>query len=1173
MSINGIPGLLAMYDQPVYQRPMVLDLDQPVPYTIDMPKVPLSVPDIDDGPYDDFDFDLMNTTLPTVINLNPTVDSQEYHSVYVDFRGNGSTGELDFLKPPSNIQKRSSVVSDLCSAAFSLCNAKLSVPDKIEFDMCSTDVFTVVPCKTQSEISYWCGLRCKGLKCKRKTCTRTVCVPGTEKTTISTQCGVTLRWKVASLCDNIPANWADNVRKTKAACKCLDKLSEFFAKGLGRVLDNADEAESQIIVEAMRAAADTATCFGDTLGDVQSNQFAQQVAILGKYDVVKWAPAIDTSMYLQFAAHAILCYEDALKVFTTTIRDSMQRILAQVTSPDWKPFNNVAQCLTNRYLQPFSAIIDPMCCPTSLVPRTVQTVKNEFANLQTRIAQYEQAASRLSSLPLASFASQAEKDFVLSITNKLSTSAVQTAKTLKTQADNLILLFDQLPSMMSQAADNVIAIDTTLSQINSDLKKMDEGFNALQGLFQNDIAAKIDALKTAIEIIQEASVTSMRQLFINILKKGRFPSVKDIFGVLTGDTRVDTAIKDIQKFFKDADKVRKLGAVVDLIDDIKKVDVVADAKQIGQAFEKLVTGAKLFGSQTVTGSARESLQSLIKDMEKNLTDFSDLAKNPIYGPILQDIQTVKSTPKDLLDSVQKTGQVIEAEWKEWGNNVTQIFSNVSTNLQNDWKTLPKAAQTIADCDPVISAVSDYSREFLDAVRKWDPSKIKIGSGVVSYNRWTKINFDLACTRMSRQSYDFGVLKGSFDYPEFYRCTYENKIPLPNHHVPYLGISLGLPTIKGFPALPPPGDVEDGSEGEDNTQAVQKRDFLDLSSLTDLIQNKRNQCKLSDFDRVVKYPNLTVPCLPLTHPAYADHTNPHADVQNPCLMDMTGVIFSKLSPHFSVLDFLSGTNGNGKKKDPFLRLDPSVVECMQAVREHLGIPITINSGYRNPKHNSKVSSSKPGFHVSGTAVDVTHGDIHSYSDVTDFALTVLDVCYRKFGMDDVGIGFYPNRIHFDKRGGNTIFKETKITKTVAVGNDAYYTSFTNAYASFSSAVKSKLSDLDTRTRTFTIKGQPEIRPTVTKSIELPEKTIILTPTPTAITITWLPTIPTWTKTKPVPVFTPEPTNPIGFTTHLVFPTKTKPTPTNDPIFFPDPVDPVFTIGNPNRPIDPNDPSRW
>ena len=86
--------------------------------------------------------------------------------------------------------------------------------------------------------------------------------------------------------------------------------------------------------------------------------------------------------------------------------------------------------------------------------------------------------------------------------------------------------------------------------------------------------------------------------------------------------------------------------------------------------------------------------------------------------------------------------------------------------------------------------------------------------------------------------------------------------------------------------------------------------------------------------------------------------------------------------------------------------------LQFLRDYTGRPIRINSAYRCPKHNAKVSgSSKKSQHMLGKAADIT---IQSLKPIEVFAIIedLIDMGHMLQG----GLGLYEEKgfVHYDIR---------------------------------------------------------------------------------------------------------------------------------------------------------------
>ena len=77
------------------------------------------------------------------------------------------------------------------------------------------------------------------------------------------------------------------------------------------------------------------------------------------------------------------------------------------------------------------------------------------------------------------------------------------------------------------------------------------------------------------------------------------------------------------------------------------------------------------------------------------------------------------------------------------------------------------------------------------------------------------------------------------------------------------------------------------------------------------------------------------------------------------------------------------------------IDKRLVDVLDRIRERLGVPITVNSGYRCPEHN-----------VLGTAADITYDGV----DV-DYLAEIAEEC----GADGIGKYYHQDFVHVDVRG--------------------------------------------------------------------------------------------------------------------------------------------------------------
>ncbi len=53
-----------------------------------------------------------------------------------------------------------------------------------------------------------------------------------------------------------------------------------------------------------------------------------------------------------------------------------------------------------------------------------------------------------------------------------------------------------------------------------------------------------------------------------------------------------------------------------------------------------------------------------------------------------------------------------------------------------------------------------------------------------------------------------------------------------------------------------------------------------------------------------------------------------------------------------------------------KIDQRVIDMAQVIRDAMGVPVRINSGYRCEKHNAKVGGVKGSYHSQGLAADLS-----------------------------------------------------------------------------------------------------------------------------------------------------------------------------------------------------------
>tara|TARA_R100000005_G_C4936995_1_gene163316 strand:+ start:214 stop:540 length:327 start_codon:yes stop_codon:yes gene_type:complete len=86
--------------------------------------------------------------------------------------------------------------------------------------------------------------------------------------------------------------------------------------------------------------------------------------------------------------------------------------------------------------------------------------------------------------------------------------------------------------------------------------------------------------------------------------------------------------------------------------------------------------------------------------------------------------------------------------------------------------------------------------------------------------------------------------------------------------------------------------------------------------------------------------------------------------------------------------------------------------LQKIREEIGIPIRIMSGYRSPEYNKRVGGATRSQHVLAKAADLQVSGMST----TELANTIKQLI-KDGVIDSGGVGLYETFVHYDVRGRN------------------------------------------------------------------------------------------------------------------------------------------------------------
>ena len=116
---------------------------------------------------------------------------------------------------------------------------------------------------------------------------------------------------------------------------------------------------------------------------------------------------------------------------------------------------------------------------------------------------------------------------------------------------------------------------------------------------------------------------------------------------------------------------------------------------------------------------------------------------------------------------------------------------------------------------------------------------------------------------------------------------------------------------------------------------------------------------------------------------------------------------KISKYFSDTEFKSKDGHNEDSPYPKTIVSPKLLELLDSIREEIGVPVLVNSGYRSPSHNKAVGGVSNSQHVFGTAADIT------IKDKTKLK-SLKEICDRLNPNGGVGLN-YNTFVHVDVRG--------------------------------------------------------------------------------------------------------------------------------------------------------------
>jgi uncharacterized protein YcbK (DUF882 family) len=119
---------------------------------------------------------------------------------------------------------------------------------------------------------------------------------------------------------------------------------------------------------------------------------------------------------------------------------------------------------------------------------------------------------------------------------------------------------------------------------------------------------------------------------------------------------------------------------------------------------------------------------------------------------------------------------------------------------------------------------------------------------------------------------------------------------------------------------------------------------------------------------------------------------------------------RLTDNFHIKEFKC--RDGSSVPDVYLENVKLLAENLQVLREHIGKPIIVISGYRSPKYNRKIGGARKSQHMKAAAADIIVRGMKP-DEVREVILQLIKDGKMKKG----GVGRYTTFIHYDVRGWN------------------------------------------------------------------------------------------------------------------------------------------------------------
>ena len=125
---------------------------------------------------------------------------------------------------------------------------------------------------------------------------------------------------------------------------------------------------------------------------------------------------------------------------------------------------------------------------------------------------------------------------------------------------------------------------------------------------------------------------------------------------------------------------------------------------------------------------------------------------------------------------------------------------------------------------------------------------------------------------------------------------------------------------------------------------------------------------------------------------------------------------KITPNFTTDEFACRDQGKTPYPSKWVddRLYP-LCQALEKIRERVGRPLAVKSGYRTPEHNAKQDgAAKSSQHLKGLAADIRCVSKNGEKPISARELyRIVEEMIRKGEIPDGGLGSYAYHVHYDQ----------------------------------------------------------------------------------------------------------------------------------------------------------------